>query len=131
MKFGLAVLVVALTGCSGQNSWAPPPTAPANTPVISNIGLLWVMVVDEGGVCLDKGTIQVLGADGPGPALPQHTPCDAWDHGGGVTLEALPAGVEARLRGAAPGYTSRDVSFMPSSGGESYSVVLIKLPRTP
>ena len=123
MKFGVAVLViVALAGCSRESVPRiptapaspiadPAPPAPPATPTGS--ALLWVMVIDKSGACIDGATIQIVRAEGAGEPIPQRTPCGAWDYDGGLLLTDLTPGVELTLRGAATGYARREISFLP------------------
>src|SRR6188472_92712 len=106
MKLGVTILlIVVLAGCSSESvpriPTAPaPPVAPAPptppTPTTSS-ALLWVMVINEGGACIDGATIQILGAQGAGEPIPQRTPCGVWDYDGGLLLTDLTPGVELTL----------------------------------
>jgi hypothetical protein len=138
MKFGVAILViVALAGCS-RESVPRIPTAPASpianpappAPPAPPTGSaqLWVMVIGESGACIDGATIQIVGAEGAGDPIPQRTPCDVWDDGGGLLLTDLTPGVELTLRGAASGYAQHEMSFLPFSPG-SYRAVFITLSK--
>ncbi len=139
MKFGVAILVivVVLAGCSNEGV-SPPPTAPtspvapappAPPPPTTGSALLWVMVLPaDSGQCIEGATIQIVGAEGAGKAIPQGTPCDAWGYDGGLLLEDLTLGVKVTLRGAATGYKPREMSFLPSSPN-SYQAVFIELSK--
>ena len=136
MKFGVAILViVALAGCSSESVSriptappspvpAPPPPAPA-----TDSALLWVMVINENGGCIDGATIQIVRAQGAGEPIPQRTPCGAWDYDGGLLLTDLAPGVELRLRGVAGGYAQREMSFLPFPMPGSYHAVFITLSK--
>jgi hypothetical protein len=132
MKFRPAALVVlALAGCSGNGlpatpvSPASPVDAPAS-PVAPTAGQLWVLVTDESGACIDGATIQIVGADVSEPKQ-QNTPCNAWDDSGGVVMKELAPWVELTLRGAATGYTHRDLTVRPGvSAGQAVVVTLSK-----
>jgi hypothetical protein len=139
MKFGVTILiiVVVLAGCSSESvprtptaptsPVAPAPPAPP-TPTTGS-ALLWVMVIGESGACIDGATIQIVGAQGAGEAVPQRTPCGVWDYDGGLLLTDLTPGVELTLRGAATGYTQRELSFLPFPTPGSYQAVFITLSK--
>jgi len=55
------------------------------------------------------------------------TPCDYWGYYGGLLLKDLTPGVEVTLRGAAPGYTPREMRFLPFPTPGSYQAVFIEL----
>jgi hypothetical protein len=88
---------------------------------------LWVMVIDESGVCIDGATIQIVGAEGAGDPIPQLTPCSAWDVDGGLLLTGLAPDEEVTLRGAARGYAPREMSFRPFPG--AFRAVFIGLSK--
>ena len=139
MKFGVTILiiVVVLAGCSSEgvprtptaptSPVAPAPPAPP-TPT-NGSALLWVMVIGESGACIDGATIQIVGAQGAGEAIPQRTPCGVWDYDGGLLLTDLTPGVELALRGAATGYTQREMGFLPFPTPGSYQAVFITLSK--
>jgi hypothetical protein len=139
MKFGVAILVivVGLAGCSSEGV-PPTPTAPTSpvapappAPPLPTTGyaLLWVMVLADSGACIEGATIQIVGAQSAGEAIPQKTPCDAWGYDGGLLLEDLTPGVKVTLRGAATGYTPREMSFLPFPTPGSYHAVFIDLSK--
>src|SRR5262245_58119683 len=138
MKFGVAILVtvVVLAGCSNEGGRRFPriptaptspdaPAPPAPPPPTTGSALLLVMVIGKSGACSDGATSQIVGAQGAGEAIPQKTPCGAWDYDGGLLLEDLTPGVKVTLRGAAPGYTPREMSFLPFPTPGSYQAVFI------
>ena len=133
MKFGVTILViVALAGCS-RESVPPIPTAP-DSPVApappTGSALLYVMVISSGsGVCIEGATIQIVSAEGAGEPIPQRTPCDVWAYDGGLLLTDLTPGVKLTLRGAASGYTPREMSFLPFPMPGSYQTVFIRLSK--
>ena len=98
-----------------------PPAPPAGS------ALLWVMVVDASGGCIEGATIQIVRAEGVGDPIPQSTPCSVWDVDGGLLLTHLPD-EELTLRGAAPGYAPREMRFLPFAGPE-LRAVFIELSR--
>jgi hypothetical protein len=141
MKFGVILgLVVVLAGCSSERlpqpptaptpsvAPAPPPPPPPPPTPTTGTALLWAMVIVASGPCIEGATIQIVGPQGAGKAIPQQTPCDAWADDGGVLLQNLPAGIEVTLRGAAPGYVAREMRFLPSSP-DSYQAVFITLEK--
>ncbi len=88
------------------------------------------MVMPAGSaICIEGATIQIVGAQGAGEAIPQETPCDYWGYYGGLLLKDLTPGVEVTLHGAAPGYTPREVSFLPFEVPGSYEAVFIELSK--
>ena len=134
MKFAVTVLVpVALAACSSQSApTAPAPVSPPAVPAppgpASGSALLWVMVLGDGGLCIQGATIQMVRAGGAGEPIAQ-TPCAAWDSDGGVLLTDLTPGVEVTLRGAAPGYAPREMKFLPFPVPGSYHAVFIELSK--
>ena len=136
MKFGVAILViVALAGCSRESvpriptAPASPVTPPAPPAPPTGSALLWVMVINNTGACIDGATIQVVRAEGAGDPMPQRTPCGAWDYDGGLLLTDLTPGVELTLRGAASGYARREMSFLPYPTPGSYQAGFITLSK--
>ncbi len=87
------------------------------------------MVIEESGSCINGATIQIVRAESAGEPIPQKTPCGAWDYDGGLLLTDLTAGVELTLRGAAIGYTRREMSFLPFPTPGSYTAVFITLSK--
>ena len=141
MKFGVPILVigVVLSGCSGDvpptpttptSPVAPAPAPPAPPPTTTGSAVLWVMVLPVGSaLCIEGATIQIVGLQGAGEAIPQETPCDYWGYYGGLLLKDLTPGVEVTLRGAAPGYTPREMRFMPFEMPGRYQAVFIELSK--
>ena len=133
MKFGVAILVVALAGCSSESvpriPTAPASPVPAPPAPPTGSALLWVMVIGDSGVCIDGATIQIVRAEGAGEPIPQKTPCGAWDDDGGLLLKDLTPGVELTLLGAASGYARREMSFLPFQIPGSYRAVFITLSK--
>ena len=120
MRFALLGLAtLTLVGCS-QNSPQRSPVAPSPSPAPTCLtctnGVLFAMVVDEAGVCIDGATIQVVGGQSAGVSVPQTTPCDVWDADGGVWLKDLTPGVAMTLRATAPGWAPLEKTVVPSSG---------------
>lgn len=134
MKFGITILViVALAGCARESvptAPAPPVAAPPGPIPPAGSALLWVMVITDGGACIEGGTLQIVRAEGAGEPIPQKTPCDAWDYDGGVLLKGLTPDVPVTLRGAASGYVAREMSFLPFPMPGEYHAVFIVLSKT-
>ena len=82
------------------------------------------MVIDVGGGCIEGATIQIVRAEGAGDPIPQRTPCGVWDYDGGLLLTDLTPDEKLALRGAARGYASREMSFLPFSGGSDRAVFI-------
>ena len=131
--------IVALAGCSSEGV-PPAPTAPTSPvavapappapPPTTGSALLWVMVLPAGSaLCLEGATVQIVGAQGAGEAIPQETPCDYWGYYGGLLLKDLTPGVEVTLRGAATGYTPREMTFLPFPTPGRYEAVFIELSK--
>ena len=135
MKFSIAILViVVLAGCSNESvprmpTAASPVAAPASPTPTTGSALLWVMVLDDSGGCIEGATIQIVRAEGAGEAIPQSTPCDAWGYDGGLLLKDLTPGVKLTLRGAASGYAPSEMSFLPFPMPGSYRAVFITLSK--
>ena len=90
-----------------------------------------MVLLADNGICVEGATIQIVGAQGAGEAIPQKTPCDAWGYDGGLLLNDLTPGVEVTLRAAATGYTPREMSFLPFSTTGQYHAVFIELSKAP
>jgi hypothetical protein len=80
---------------------------------------LWGFVVDGSGVCIDGGTVEVVGGQRLGERISQETPCSAWDYSGGFVFRDLTPGVEMVIRASAPGYAPLVKSVTPYSGGQT------------
>ena len=114
--------IPGLVGVCVDGNWVPSGhplafpshvAAPAQPSPPTGSALLWVMVIEESGVCIDGATIQAVGLEGAGEPIPQMTPCTVWDYDGGLFLRDLTPGVELTLRAAASGYAPREMSFLP------------------
>ena len=138
MKFALLlVATLTLVGCSHDypqpSPVAPsPPAAPSPTPVPpaspAGSAVIWAMVLDEGGACIDSATIQVVRGQHAGVTVPQTTPCDAWAYDGGVLFKDLTPGVAMTLRATAPGWAPVEKTVVPSTG--PYAAVFLEPSRT-
>jgi len=136
MKPAFAILTgVALLGCAQPEPTAPSetrpidssPSSPLEPPTGSPDVWIWLMVVDQTGVCIPGATIQVVAGQDVGEPITQETPCDAWAYSGGVEYHKLSAGVSMTLRAAAPGYAAEDTTVTPGSGPLS-AIIFAPLP---
>lgn len=156
MRFAL-VIVVALTllGCSGQNA-RPFPTAPSasisttpNPPAPTapdppaatipdpparpaRLTFVWVAVIGEslwGGLCVPGATVEIVGGQGLGRRLTQTTRgCTTWDPDYEMIFDGLNEGEEVTLRASASGYASKEITVIPTFGGQSaVSITLSKV----
>jgi hypothetical protein len=116
---------LALWGCAQPEPTAPSP--PENPPTGGSDVWIWLMVVDQTGVCIPGATIQVVGGPQCGPPLTQETPCNAWGYSGGVEYDNLTAGVPMTLRATAPGYAADDTTVTPASNPVS-AIIFAPLP---
>jgi hypothetical protein len=129
MRFALIILATAtLLGCS-QEGGQRLPTAPSQPPNASSaprpnsLTFLWVMVVDDGGVCIFGATVEVVRGQGLGQSMTQTTPCAAWDYDGGFVFRDLTPGVEMTLRASALGYAAQERTVVPSLGPQMAVVI--------
>jgi hypothetical protein len=126
---------LALAGCAAQDIQRPPvtplarvtpeptpPTSGAPTAGGSVSGVIWVMVVDPTGVCIEAATVQVVSGQGVGPSVVQDAECDAWSSSGGILFDNLTPGVEMTIRATTPSGRVQEQTVLPSVG--SYSVTL-------
>jgi hypothetical protein len=116
---------VALWGCAQPEPTAPSP--PENPPTGSSDVWIWLMVVDQSGVCIPGATIQVVAGQDVGEPVTQETPCDAWAYSGGVEYHNLTAGVRMTLRATAPGYAAEEKTITPVGGSVS-AIIFEPLP---
>jgi hypothetical protein len=132
MKFALLfVATLILVGCSHDSPQrSPAALSPSPVPTASpaTSAVLWAMVVDEGGTCIDGATIQVVRGQRAGVSVPQTTPCDAWAYDGGVFFKDLTPGEAMTLRATAPGWAPLEMTVVPSSG--PYGAFLFTPSRT-
>ena len=80
---------------------------------------LWGFVVDGSGVCIDGGTVEVVGGQRLGERITQETPCNGWGYSGGFVFGGLTPGVEMIIRASAPGYAPLVGSVTPYTGGQT------------
>ena len=132
MKPNLTILAaLALWGCAQSEPTAPaqtrpidsaPSSPPENPATGSSEVWVWLMVVDQAGVCIPGATIQVVAGQDVGEPITQETPCDAWAYSGGVDYHHLIAGVRMTLRATAPGYAAEEKTITPGSGPMSATI---------
>lgn len=131
----IIVIAFGMAGCGGSlppTSPAPPavpvPTSPTPAPPtpLAGPGVLWVMVLSNGGSCLPAATVEVVIDGTVVQSGPQATPCDYWGDDGGILFKNLPI-AEVTVRGKADGYVTREVKATPVSDG--YSVTAVTLQR--
>jgi hypothetical protein len=118
MRFASTLcLTLSILGCSESSTQRSPtaPTPPVATPLPpqpSNLVVLWGIVVDPSGVCIEAATVEVVG--GPvllGQKVTQTTPCDLTRFSGGFEFDDpvhLNIWEEMTLRASAPGYVSQE-----------------------
>jgi len=123
MKLALTILTaVALWGCAQAEPTSPtvaktPSTSPATTPPTGSADvMIWLMVVDQSGVCIPGATIQVVAGQAVGQPIAQETPCSVWDYSGGVEYHHLSPGVSMTLRATTPGYVTEEKTITPVEG---------------
>jgi hypothetical protein len=141
MKLALVTLTLAaLIGCAETRSATGPTAPPVQTPA-PNPGSpptspptptasawVWVMVVEESGICIDKATVRVIAGQQVGASATQvqDGSCNAWWFGGVMFRDLIP-GQPMTLRVSAPGYLDVDVTVIPTTGGQQ--AVLVTPPR--
>jgi hypothetical protein len=87
-------------------------------------GFIWGQVLDEAGVCLSGGRVEIVEGPGTGQASGQPDSCGAWDYVG-YALRNLPLGAEVTLRASAPGHRSEDRAIVARNGGPPVQFVLV------
>jgi hypothetical protein len=106
-----------------------PAPAPTPGPPAPATAVLWGMVIEGSGICIENAMVQVVSGQRQGESQVQETPCDAWAYGGGFLFKNLTPGVPMTLRASAPGWTTQEQTFMPFTG--AYSAVFLTLSRVP
>ena len=137
---GLLVLLAAFA-CSPDEALLPaapdpplpagPPSSPPVQPTQPSGALawLWVLVIEDSGVCIDRAKATVVRGQGVGKSVEQVTPCGAWDSDGGIVFRDLTPGVALTLRVSAPGYVVQERTVVPLSGPQTALEILP--PRIP
>jgi len=127
------VSVLAVFACSQDALHlpvAPPPVIPPVPVVPSSARVsVWVLVVEDSGVCVEGATATVIRGQKLGQSVPQITPCGVWDYGGGIVFGDLTPGVEMVLRVSAAGYVTQEVTVLPLLG--PYTATAIYPARIP
>lgn len=119
------VATVALSACVGGDAplvtpggrptprdLPPPPPAPASRP--SGEGIIWTLVVDRTGLCVEGAVTEIVAGPGTGRRAVQETPCDAWAYYGGAMFGGLAPDTAVTLRASAPRYAARDTMVVPA-----------------
>ena len=121
MRRILSIAAIAIAaGCSSdEGTGMGPGPAPGEPPVVPATTFLWVMVVEDSGVCIPGATIRALQGQRAGESFTQKTPCDAWAYDGGVLFENLRIGEEMTLQATAPGYLAQEKRVVPTSGAQT------------
>ena len=128
-------LVLAALACSQDGAFrlplAPTPPIPQVPPIqpSASLGTVWILVLDESGVCVDSATATVVRGQGVGQSVRQVTPCGLWEYGGGIVFKDLTPGATMTLRLSAAGYTEQERTVLPAVG--TYTAWEIYLPRIP
>jgi hypothetical protein len=139
MKFVVIALVsLTLLGCSAETGQlsptAPGPTTNPNPTVpIPTVATIWVMAVENSGVCIVAATAEVVRGERAGQKFTQNTPCNVWGYDGGFVLKDLTSGVELTLHFSAPGYVDKEVTVVPhaSRGLTVTAIALSRNAQTP
>jgi hypothetical protein len=82
----------------------------------SLIGFIWGQVLEESGVCIRGGMVEIVEGPGTGRKSGQPDDCGAWDYDG-FWLNNLPLGATVTLRATAPGYQPEDRDVVVPAGG--------------
>lgn len=144
----LLFAALVLSSCSGgETSRTPPtgfvqvaPTAPPTPPPVAipapvdtifpaAKGWLQVMVMGQGGACIDGAMIEIVSGPGTGFSGKQSAYCDVWDPWGGYYLYGLVEAEPIIIRASAPGYGSAESTFYPSAdpNQSGYFITLSKV----
>jgi hypothetical protein len=123
---------LTLAGCAAEDTERPPvaqpapvgpvapvtpaPTPPYPQPRANFPAMLWVMVIEPTGECIDRATVQVISGQRVGPAVVQDAECDAWSYGGGVLFMDLTPEVAMAIRATAPDGRVEEKTVMPTVG---------------
>jgi hypothetical protein len=81
------------------------------------------MVFDDKDGSSVAATVQIISGERQGESQ-QSTLCGYWDYGCGFYFYGLPHLVPVTLRVSAPGYTTKEQTFMPVMGGYAEVVLL-------
>ncbi|HEY5417972.1 MAG TPA: hypothetical protein VIK41_24215, partial [Gemmatimonadaceae bacterium] len=125
---------LALWGCAPSEPTTPlrstdsphpsPPPPPEIPPTGSSGAWIWLMVVDQTGLCITGATTQVVSGQHVGGPVTQETPCNVWGYSGGVEYHGLTAGVAMTVRATAPGYATEEKTIYP--GGDAVSAIIFE-----
>jgi hypothetical protein len=114
------VLCLGCGDTAAPVSQSPPPTPPTPT---TTSGFLWGQVLDQSGLCLHGGVVEIVDGPGTGRRSGQPDGCSAWDYVG-YEFRDLPLGATVTLRATASGYQPQDREFVVPNGGEPVQFVL-------
>ena len=127
------VAALSLLGCRGEDA-SPSPTAPGtapNAPAAPSPAVgawVWVMVLENSGLCIPGATVAVVGGEGVGQSFTQTRPCDAWSYDPEVLFVGLTPGAAVTLRASAPGYAAKEVTAYAQLSGQATEIVLTRTP---
>ena len=120
-----SLLVVLGLGCGEPAAPTPqpsPPTPTAPTPTAAS-GYIWGQVLDQSGVCLPGGEVEIVDGPGVGRKSSQPGGCTAWDYDG-YEFRDLQLGATVTLRATTPGYQPQDRELVVQNGGSPVQFVL-------
>ena len=138
MRFGLiAVVTLTLVGCAHEAAQQlptapspavastpvppvpsapvpPAPDPPARPPALT---FVWVIVLDR--TCIPGARVEIVRGQGLGRSLTQSTlGCDIWDPDYDAIFRDLNVGEEITLRASASGYAAKEITVVPTPGGQ-------------
>lgn len=142
--YARALLAAAsLWGCSRENVRSSPtapkiPAAP-NVPGVPSVpivpipsgGWIWVMVLEESGMCITGANVVVVRGEGVGQSLTHTRPCNAWSYDAEIMFVGLTLGATVTIRASAPGYATREVTAYAQRSGQATEIVLTRMPLHP
>jgi hypothetical protein len=134
VRFAVAIsMSLILFGCSGDNTPLTAPGSPVTTVPVppaptAGSATLWVIVVQENGICILGAKVDVIVKDTVVQSATITEPCDAW-WVDGLFFKDLTPGVEVTLRASAAGYVSQEKTAMPWPMPGSMWATIIELPK--
>jgi hypothetical protein len=135
MRYTTMLLAAAtILGCGGDSTGPSPvtpvtpvtPVAPV-TPVtpVNAPAWMWGMVLPAGGgygTCIVGATVRLVTDQGEGQQLVQES-CEVIF--GGFTYPDLTPGVAITIRASAPGYATKDTTFVPSTNSYQTAMLIV------